>query len=343
MKVCIVGAGAIGGLIGTRLAVAGRAQVSAIARGATLAALQQHGWQLRTAQGLLHAPAQACASAGELGPQDLVVIAVKGPALTQVAQGLAPLLGPATVVLPAMNGVPWWFCQGVPGFPGGGALQSVDPGGVIGAAIPFERVLGCVVHASASTPETGVVQHRVGDGLIVGEPLAAARTGLGPHDERSDHSERAQAIVDLLAHAGFNATLSADVRYDVWYKLWGNMTMNPVSAITGATIDGVLGDPLVRAFCSAAMGEAAAIGARIGCRIDQTPENRHAMTARLGAFKTSMLQDVEAGRPLELDAIVGAVHEIGRHLGIATPNIDALLGLTRLFGRVRGLYPAQSA
>ncbi len=329
MKVCIVGAGAIGGFIGTRLAAAGRAEVSAVARGATLDALRRHGWRLRTASGLVQAPAHAEAAAAALGVQDLVVIAVKGPALTQVALGLAPLLGPHTLVLPAMNGVPWWFCEGVAGF-APGPLQSVDPGGVIAAAIPFEQVLGCVVHAATSTPEPGLVQHNFGQGLIVGEPRAGG----------SGKSARAQAVVDLLAHAGFEVTHSADVRQAIWYKLWGNMTMNPVSAITGATIDRVLGDPLVRAFCSAAMGEAAAIGARIGCRIDQTAEDRHAVTAKLGAFKTSMLQDVEATRPLELDAIVGAVHEIGQRLGMDTPHVGALLGLTRLFGRVRGLYPA---
>jgi 2-dehydropantoate 2-reductase len=224
-----------------------------------------------------------------------------------------------------MNGVPWWFCHGVSEF-GGDALQSVDPGGRIAAAIPFERVLGCVVHASTASPEPGLVQHKMGQGLIVGEP-------------RGGRSERAQAVVDLLAHAGFDATHSEQVRYDIWYKLWGNMTMNPVSAITGATIDRALADPLVREFCSAAMREAAAIGARIGCAIEQSAEDRHAITAKLGAFKTSMLQDVEAGRPIELDAIVSAVHEIGTRLGEPTPNINTLLGLARLFGRVRGLYP----
>ena len=325
MKVCIIGAGAIGGFIGTRLAVAGRAQVSTLARGATLAALRRHGWRMNTATGPVLAPARASEGAAELGVQDLVVIAVKGPALTAVARDMAPLLGPDTLVMPAMNGVPWWFCQGVPGFPGG-ALQSVDPGGLIGDAIRFEQVLGCVVHASASTLEPGLVQHRMGQGLIVGEAAGGK-------------SERAQQVVDLLTHAGFDSSLASDVRRDIWYKLWGNMTMNPVSAITGATADRVLADPLVRAFCSAAMAEAAAIGARIGCEIVQAAEDRHAITAKLGAFKTSMLQDAESRRPLELDAIVGAAHEIGQRLGIDTPNVDALFGLARLFGRVRGLYP----
>lgn len=275
------------------------------------------------------APARAAADASELGPQDLVVIAVKGPALTDVARSIGPLIGPSTVVLPAMNGVPWWFCTGMPGF-GSAPLESVDPGGVVSQAIPFEQVLGCVVHASTAQAAPGVVQHKMGQGLIVGEPGGR-------------RSARAQAACDLLSRAGFDVTHSANVRYDIWYKLWGNLTMNPVSAITGGTIDRVLGDPLVREFCSAAMTEASEIGKRIGCTIVQTPEDRHAITAKLGAFKTSMLQDVEAGRTIELDAIVGAVVEIGNRLGQPMPHIKALLGLARLFGRVHGLYPEEVA
>jgi 2-dehydropantoate 2-reductase len=325
-KVCIVGAGAVGGLIGARLAAAGGAEVSVIARGATLAALREHGWRLQSPDGDVRTPARASDDARELGPQDLVVVAVKGPALGAVAPTLAPLLGPQTVVLPAMNGVPWWFCRGIEGVEPI-ALESVDPGGAVAAAIPHERVLGCVVYVSAATTEPGRVVHRFDQRLVIGEP----RGGL---------SARAEAAVELLRHAGFDAKVSADIRHDIWFKLWGNLTVNPVSAITGATGDRILADPLVRAFCSAAMREAATIGERLGCPIAQTPEERHAVTAKLGAFRTSMLQDVEAGRAIELDAIVGAVHEIGLRLGIATPAIDALLGLTRLFGRVRGLYPA---
>ena len=324
MKVCIIGAGAIGGFIGTRLAARGQARVSALARGATLAALREHGWRLRSGPDLLTAPvAQVSDRASDLGPQDLVIIAVKGPALASVARGIAPLLDAGTIVLPAMNGVPWWFCASQPGF---APLHSVDPGGVIARAIPLPQVVGCVVHASTSAPEPGLVEHRTGQGLIVGEPAGG-------------HSERVQAVADLLAAAGFDVTHSADVRHDIWYKLWGNLTMNPVAAITGASVDRVLADPLVRGFCSAAMVEAAAVGERIGCSISQSPDDRHAVTAKLGAFKPSMLQDVEAGRPLELDAIVAAVQEIGQRVAVPTPNIDALLGLARLFGRVRGLYP----
>jgi 2-dehydropantoate 2-reductase len=326
MKICIIGAGAIGGFIGARLAIAGRAEVSALARNATLHSLRGHGWRLRQGGELLTAPVHAASErAAELGPQDLVVIAVKGPALSVVARGIAPLLGPSTRVLTAMNGVPWWFCQGQPGF-GDEPLASVDPGGAIAAAVTRERVIGCVVHIAASSPEAGLVQHGFGNGLIVGEAIGG-------------RSEGVQTVVELLSHAGLDVTHSADVRRDIWFKLWGNLTMNPVSAITGATVDRVLGDPLVRAFCSAAMNEAALVGARIGCPVEQTPEDRHAITTKLGAFKTSMLQDVEAGRAIELDSIVAVVREIAQRVGIETPNIDALLGLARLFGRVHGLYP----
>ena len=326
MKVCIYGAGAIGGFIGTRLAAQGDCSVAAVARGPTLQALRQHGWRLRQGGQLLQAPAQAAEDPRELGPMDLVVVAVKGPALAEVARRIAPLLAAHTLVLPAMNGVPWWFAQATPAL-GGQPLSSVDPDGAIAAHIPLAQVLGCVVHASAFTPEPGLVEQRMGQGLILGEPAG----GVTP---------RVQRLSDLLQRAGFETTVSTHIRQDIWYKLWGNMTMNPVSAITGASSDQVLDDPLVRAFCSAAMREAAEIGAGIGCAIAQSPEDRHAVTRKLGRFRTSMQNDVDAGRAIELDALVAVVREIAQRLGIATPNIDALLGLTRLFARVHGLYPA---
>ncbi len=330
MKVCIVGAGAIGGFLGARLAAAGRSEVSALARGATLEALSAHGWRLRQGEALMQTPARASDSAAELGVQELVVIAVKGPALTAVAGSIAPLIGAQTVVLPAMNGVPWWFFGGAADPYAGMRLESVDPGGAIGRALPATNVIGCVVHASAVAVEPGLVLHRGGDGLIVGEIDGS-------------ESVRLARLVELFSHAGFTVTSSRHIRTDIWYKLWGNMTMNPVSALTGATGDRVLDDPLVRAFCSAAMGEAAAIGARIGCVVNQSADDRHVITRKLGALKTSMLHDVEAGRPLEIDAIIGAVREIGGKVGVATPNIDALLGLIRLFARTRGLYPEAGA
>ena len=327
MRICVVGAGAIGGFLGTRLALERNSRVAALARGATLTALRDHGWRLREGDTLLQAPvALAADDPRVLGRQDLLIIAVKSPTLPALAPTLAPLLGPDTVVLPAMNGVPWWFHAGIDAL-GMRPLESVDPGGIIGAAIPAARVVGCVVHASASTAAPGITLHRMGHGLIIGEP-------------RGGDSARVQQLAAVFSRAGFEVRTSARIRYDIWYKLWGNMTMNPVSAFTGATLDRVLDDELVRAFCSVAMREAAAVGARIGCDVRESPEERHAVTRRLGAFKTSMLQDVEALRPLELDALVGVVREIGQRVGVPAPSIDALFGLTRLFGRVHGLYPA---
>lgn len=324
MKVCIVGAGAVGGLIGARLAAHTQASVSALARGDTLKALNEQGWRLKQGDSVLNKPTRAASDASALGLQDLVIVAVKAPAMAAVAAAIGPLLAPETIVLPAMNGVPWWFAQGLEAV-GAEPLQSVDPGGAIARAIPLEHVIGCVVHLSAATAEPGLVVHKNGHGLIVGEPDGHPSTRL-------------KGVHDLLGEAGFDVTSSPRIRHDIWYKLWGNLTMNPVSALTGATGDRMLDDPLVREFCSAAMREAAAIGDRIGCAIDQDPEARHAVTRELGAFKTSMLLDAERGKPIELDAIVTAVHELGRRTGIATPNIDALLGITRLFARTKGLY-----
>ena len=326
LKVCVVGAGAIGGFLGTRLAAAGEASVAALARGATLAALRDHGWRLEKGATRLQAPAATTSDdPRDLGPQDLIIITVKAQALPALAPSLAPLIAADTLVLPAMNGVPWWFSDGIAAL-GTRPLESVDPGGGIAATIAGRQVIGCVVHASATTAAPGITLLGMGRGLIIGEPAGG-------------RSARVQALGELLTRAGFEVTCSQRIRYDIWYKLWGNMTMNPVSALTGATMDRVLDDALVRAFCSAAMAEAAAIGARIGCDVRESPQDRHAVTRKLGAFKTSMLQDVEALRPLELDALIGAVREIGQRVGVATPNCDALFGLTRLFGRVRGLYP----
>ena len=326
LKVCVVGAGAIGGFLGTRLAAAGEASVAVLARGATLVALRDHGWRLQEGATLLQAPAATASDDPHaLGPQDLIILTVKGQALPALAPTLAPLIAADTLVLPAMNGVPWWFSDGIAAL-GARPLESVDPGGGIATAIPGRRVVGCVVHASAATAAPGITLHRMGRGLIIGEPAGG-------------DSARVRALGALLTRAGFDVTCSQRMRYDIWYKLWGNMTMNPVSALTGATMDRVLDDALVRDFCSRAMAEAAAIGARIGCEVRESPEDRHAVTRRLGASKTSMLQDLEALRPLELDALIGAVREIGERVGVATPNCDALFGLTRLLGQVRGLYP----
>ena len=324
MKACIVGAGAIGGWIGVKLAQAG-SELSVLARGATLEALSGRGLTLHSAAGTTTVPVRASAEARDLGVQDLVVVAVKAPALAQVAASVAPLLGPSTIVLTAMNGVPWWFFDGFGGRWAGTRLQAVDPDGGIARAIPASNIVGCVVHASCSVDAPGEARHHFGGKLIVGEPSG-------------EKTERVQRLVALLQGAGLETVLSDRIQRDIWFKLWGNMTINPVSALTGATSDLILGDDLVRGFVSSVMLEAREIGARIGIPIDQRPEDRHQVTLKLGAFKTSMLQDVEAGKPVELDALVTVVRELGVLTGVATPFTDALLGLARLHARVRGLY-----
>jgi len=331
VRVAVVGLGAIGGLVAARLAAAG-ATVSALARGATLRAVQRDGLRLLEADGA--APTKTAPlrlnvaeDAAALGEQDLVVVALKAPALPAVAPTLAPLIGDATVVVPAMNGVPWWFFHGLDESLARRRWTSIDTDGGIARALPCERVVGCVVHLACSTPEPGVVRPHGGNRLIFGEPDGA-------------RSARVDRIAQWFARAGFDVEVSPRIQHEVWFKLWGNMTINPISAITGATTDRILDDPLVRDFVSATMREAAAVGTRIGLPIETTPEERHQVTRRLGAFRSSMLQDVDAGRPVELDALVASVAEIARAVGVATPNIDALLGLARLHARVRGLYPS---
>jgi 2-dehydropantoate 2-reductase len=324
MKVCIYGAGAIGGWLGVKLARAGCA-VSVVARSATLASLRHHGLRLQEGSETLRAQVRASASPADLGVQDLVVVAVKAPAMAEVAKSIAPLLGPDTMVLTAMNGVPWWFFHGFGGSYAGTRLKAVDPDGAIAQAVPAQHIVGCVVHASCALKEPGFVQHHFGNKLIIGEPSGAK-------------TQRVQQLAALLEQAGFEAVVSEQIQKDAWYKLWGNMTVNPVSAMTGATTDLILSDDLVRGFISAVMLEAREIGARVGIPIAQQPEDRHQVTRKLGAFKTSMLQDVEAGKAVEIDALVTVVKEMGAMTGVTTPFTDALLGLSRLHARVHGLY-----
>ncbi|HEY0823732.1 MAG TPA: 2-dehydropantoate 2-reductase [Ramlibacter sp.] len=324
MKACIYGAGAIGGWLGVKLARAG-CEVSVVARGATLDALRAHGLRLQEGGETLAARVQASAAPSELGVQDLVVVAVKAPAMADVARSIRPLIGPGTIVLTAMNGVPWWFFQGFGGPYAGTRLKAVDPDGAIAEAVPARHIVGCVVHASCALREPGYVQHHFGNKLIIGEPSG-------------EKTQRVQQLAALLEKAGFETVLSEQIQKDAWYKLWGNMTVNPVSAITGATTDLILNDDLVRGFISAVMLEAREIGARVGIPIAQQPEDRHQVTRKLGAFKTSLLQDVEAGKPVEIDALVTVVKEMGEMTGVPTPFTDALLGLSRLHARVHGLY-----
>ena len=324
-RVCIVGAGAIGCWLAAAYARAG-CSVSLLARAATLTALRRDGLVLCSGDRREVHAVRASDQPAELGPQDLVVVAVKGPALSAVAPQIGALLGPHTFVLTAMNGVPWWFLHGFGGAFAGRRLASIDPDGSIEAAIATDRVVGGVLHVSCSVDAPGVVRHGFGNRIILGQPAGGSEG-------------RASAVAAPLAAAGIDAPVTPDIQREIWFKLWGNMTMNPISAITEADSHQILDDELVREFSSRVMIEAKAIGERLGIPIGQEPADRHAVTRKLGQFRTSMLQDVQAGRPVELDALVSAVRELGGLTGVATPFTDALLGIARLHARVRGLYP----
>lgn len=319
-KVCIVGLGAIGGWMAAHLQRVEGLSVCALARGETLEIVRERGLRLDSGEDSWRAPLRVSDDAAELGPQDLVILAVKGPAIAGVAAQVAQLCGPDTRVLTALNGLPWWFTAGlaVPGL----TLKCVDPEGYVSLLIPPERVIGCVVHASCFVEAPGHVRHVMGKGLLIGEAVGGS-------------SPAVDALATLLGNAGFDAKAAESIQRDAWYKLWGNMTTNPVSALTRATTDRILADDLVREFTTAIMLEAAEVGERIGCPISQTPQDRHAITRSLGAFKTSMLQDIEAGRAIEVDALLEAPRELAQQLGVATPMLDALLGLTRLMDSCR--------
>jgi 2-dehydropantoate 2-reductase len=325
MKICLYGVGAVGGFIGANLGRTG-CKLSAVEVGRTLEALRTHGLRVQTKDELLQQPIRATDNPAELGVQDLIVVAVKGPTLVEVAKHIAPLIGPETLIMQAMNGVPWWFFHGFGGQYAGMRLESVDPGGTIAAAIPTRHIIGCVILGGFSSIEPGFVRHSAGKLLIIGEP------------DGSD-SERLRKLAALLLKATFEVQVSQRIQYDIWHKLLGNMAMNPVSAVTGATLDLLLDDPLVARFCLNVMEEAKRIGNKFGCVIKESDEDRKAVTRKLGAFKTSMLQDVEAGKPVELDSFLGVVREIGEKVDEPTPNIDILFGLARLHAQVHGLYP----
>ena len=315
MKIGVIGAGAIGGWVAARLALAGN-RVAVLARGATLQALRS-GLAVREHELVEQAEVHATDNPEQLGQQDLLVIAVKAPALPVVAELAGPMIGPETLIMPMLNGVPWWFLGDRP-------LDSVDPDGRIAASLPYDQLIGCVVHAACRRTAPNEVEVVHADKLIIGEPEGGT-------------SERAARLFAVLEQAGLRPDISNNVRRAIWYKLWGNMTMNPLSALTLATADRLLADDGLTPFILACMAEAAEIGAAIGCPISESGEDRMAVTARLGAFKTSMLQDVEAGRTIELEALVGAPREIGRRVRIATPNIDTLYSITRQMAESRGL------
>ena len=315
MKICIVGAGAIGSWIAGRLALAGN-DVSVMARGATLDAIDTEGLRITDAGDTRCVAVAASPHPADLGFHDLLVVAVKAPALPELAPSLEPLIGPETQIIPMLNGVPWWFTDE--------PLWSVDPDLHIADALPLEQIAGCVVHASClrSAPNHVTVKHA--DKLILGEPAGGS-------------SERIERLCELFTNSGIRCEESENVRRAIWYKLWGNATINPMSALTRSTADRLLDDPTIRAFMAEAMDELAAVGTAIDCPIGESSEDRMAVTERLGAFKSSMLQDVEAGRPIEIEALLGAPREIAQRVGVATPQLDRLYAMTRLMGENLGL------
>jgi 2-dehydropantoate 2-reductase len=324
-RICIIGAGAVGGLMAAGLAQAGAA-VSVLARGETLAAIRRDGLVARAEGRVIAGPVQASADPAELGPQDFVILAVKAPSLPAVTPALQILMGADGIAVSAMNGVPWWFGAGLPALKDH-ALTAVDHDGALGRIAPAARSIGCVVHLTARVASPGVIDHGRGWQLILGEAAGGAP------------GTRLAQLADWLGRAGFTAEQSARIHHDVWFKLWGNMSMNPISMLTTATVDRITGDPLVEGLCRRMMEEAGRVGDAIGLHIEASIDERMGFAHKLGAFKTSMLQDAERGTPVEIDALVTVVHQIGRIVGVATPFIDAVLGLSRLRGQSLGIYP----
>jgi 2-dehydropantoate 2-reductase len=324
MRICIIGAGAIGGTLAAKLLAAGE-ETSVLARGRTLEALRRRGLTLRSGGTAVTMRPRASAAAAELGRQDCVIVAVKAQDTAEAVAGIGPLLGPETVVLPAVNGIPWWYFHHAGGAFDGSTIDSVDPGGRIARAIGAERVIGCVVYLAASVREPAVIDHTGGEGLVLGEPDGTA-------------TARLESVAGALRRAGFATETTADIRGALWGKLWGNLCFNPLSALTGATMGALCADPATRSVLRTMMEEGQRVGEAFGIRFPMAIEKRLEMAAALGAFKTSMLQDFEAGRPLELDAILGAVLELARRAAVLTPLLDSVYALARQRAITAGCY-----
>lgn len=325
MRICIFGAGAIGGFLGGMLGAAGH-EVSLLARGRHLEALRTRGLTLETGGQRLVSRPQVSDQPQDLGIQDCVVVAVKSPALPAVIRTIEPLLGPETAVVCAMNGIPWWFFHGLNGPHRGRVLKSVDPDGVLNAGLDIRRVVGCVVHIGCSVPEPGVVRHSSGNHFV-----------LGP--ARGGESEACRRLAEAFAAAGLKAEQSPRIQQDIWMKFLGNMSMGPVSVLTGGTLLGIAQDPGVRKVCTDMMVETIAVGAKFGLDPGMTAERRVDLGAELGHFKTSMLQDFEKGRPMEIDTFLSAPIEMAALAGVPVPTVETVHGLLVHKARMAGLYP----
>ena len=334
MRICIYGAGAIGGYLAVGLSQVDGVELSVVARGAHLAAIRQGGLKL-----LIGGETRVCRPTAtddprDLGPQDYVIVCLKAHQAWETADRMTPLLGPGTAVVTGQNGVPWWYTYGLSGGLAGrfasARLESVDPGDRQWNALGPERAIGCVVYPATEIVEPGVVRHIYGDKFALGEPVGSV-------------SERCVRLANVLEQAGLAAPVLQDIRSEIWLKLWGNLCFNPISALTRATLDIVATEPALRALSIRMMTEAEEIARRFGVTLRVSIERRVNGAARVGAHRTSMLQDLEAGRPLEIDALLTSVQEMGRLAGVETPYIDMVLGLVQQLGRSLSVYRAVAA
>ncbi|HSE98537.1 MAG TPA: 2-dehydropantoate 2-reductase [Blastocatellia bacterium] len=319
MKFVVVGAGAVGAFVGAMLARSGE-DVTLIARGAHLGAMQQNGVRVHGSLGEFQVSVQATDDPVEVGKADVVFVALKAHALTEMAPRLVPLLGPATTVVTAQNGIPWWYFHKHGGEWEGLRLDAVDPGGVITASLGPERAVGCVLYCSTAITEPGVIEHIDGTRFSIGEPDGSK-------------SERCQNISKAFIKAGLRCPIRRDIRHDIWVKLMGNVVFNPVSALTRATLAEITRCAQTRQLSIEIMAEVERVAAALGIEINVTDEQRLAGAENVGHHKTSMLQDVEAGRPLELEPIVGAVVELGARLGISMPHTKAVYACAKLLAQ----------
>ena len=326
MKVCIFGAGAIGGYIAAELAHAGDAEVTCIARGPHLAAMKENGLKLVYKDGTeRNARVNATDDPAEAGPQDFVFVTLKAHSSAAVADKMAPLFGPETALVTGQNGVPWWYFYKLEGKYEGTQVQSVDPGHRQWDLIGPERAIGCVVYPAAEIAEPGVIHHAYGNRFSIGEPSG-------------EKTDRVQALSKLMGDAGLRAPVRPRIRDDMWVKIWGNVSLNPISALTGGTLAEMIDDSEVCGVIRASMIEAQQVGEALGVKFAIDVEKRIAGAREVGDHKTSMLQDLELGRPMEIDALVASVQELGRIVGVATPTIDIVLGLVKQRARLAGCY-----
>jgi len=325
MKICVFGAGAIGGYMGVKLAQAG-ADVSLVARGPHLAAMQANGLTLIEEDGAPQTvQVTASDNPADLGPQDYVIVTLKAHSVPAVVPKMQPLIGPNTTIVSGVNGVPWWYFHKIGGALEGTRLASVDPGDAQWDGFGPDRVLGCVVYPAAEVQEPGTIKHIEGNRFSLGEPDGSK-------------SERAMALSKALSAAGLKAPVRPRLRDEIWVKLWGNLSFNPISALTHATLDVLCTDEGTRPVARNMMLEAQAIAEKLGVKFPIDVDRRIDGGAAVGAHRTSMLQDLEQGRPMEIDALLGSVQELGRVTDTPTPIIDTVLALTKLRGRTAGLY-----